>query len=91
MNLVEINERLIQIGERLGEIPQEQASSGRELARAQGVDPMSGISIDPLTEWARKMRSLNIESYALVQERKELREMRRSLKAEETGCSCSCH
>lgn len=80
--------RLTEIGERLGEIAVEQAQSGKALAREQGTDRLSGIAIDPLTTWARKMRDLNIEVAELVEERKSLKETRRSLKP---CCECDCH
>lgn len=87
MEITQIKDRIEAIGKRLVEISQEQAQSGLDLARAQGADSLSGISIDPLTEWARRMRSLNVEATALVAERKELRETKKELRT----CDCSCH
>lgn len=87
MEITQIKDRIEIIGMRLAEINREQAQSGLELARAQGTDSLSGISIDPLTEWARRMRSLNAEASALVAERKELRETKKELRT----CDCNCH
>lgn len=87
MELAEIKDRIAEISERLGEISREQLESGYELAKAQGVDTLAGISIDPLTTWARRMRELNIEAQRLIAERKELR----AVKRESRECACACH
>ena len=87
MEITQIKERLEVIGKRLLEINQEQAQSGLELARAQGTDNQKGVSIDPLTSWARKMRELNTEASELVSERKSLKETKRGLRT----CECDCH
>lgn len=88
MELTEIKQRLAEIGERLGEIAREQAQSGAELARAQGYEwEITGISIDPLTEWARRMRALNTEVSKLTGERMALKTQKRAL----TPCACACH
>lgn len=87
MEITQIKERLAEIGERLVEIRQEQSQSGLELAKAQGTDEIKGISIDPLTDWARKMRDLNTEFVELVLERKDLKETKRGLRT----CECDCH
>jgi hypothetical protein len=85
----EIKERLAEIGERLAEIRQEQSQSGLELAKAQGTSVVLGISVDPLTDWARKMRELNTEWLALIVERTNLKERKRALVLED--CTCDCH
>jgi hypothetical protein len=87
METTEIKIRIEQIGERLGEINREQSASGYELARSQGTDDLAGISIDPLTEWARSMRALNTEAKELIEERKRLRTEKR----EQRVCNCDCH
>jgi hypothetical protein len=87
MELTEIKSRIAEIGERLGEISREQSASGYELAKAQGTDSLTGISIDPLTLWARRMRELNTEAEALIAERKALRAEKREARA----CNCACH
>jgi hypothetical protein len=87
MELTEIKTRIAEISERLGEISREQMTSGYELAKAQGADKMLGISIDPLTAWARRMRELNIEAQELIAERKSLR----AVKRESRACACDCH
>ena len=87
MEITQIKERIAEIGERLTEIRQEQSQSGLLLATAQGTNEMTGISIDPLTDWARKMRELNTEFVELVLERKDLRETKRGLRT----CECDCH
>lgn len=89
MELTEIKQRIAEIGERLTEIRQEQSQSGLELAKAQGSSVLVGISIDPLTEWARKMRELNTEFIRLVVERSQLKEQRRALMLDK--CACDCH
>lgn len=87
MELTELKARIDEIGVRLGEISREQLDTGYALARAQGVDTLAGISIDPFTAWARRMRELNIESQELIAERKKLR----AVKRESQGCACACH
>lgn len=87
MEITQIKDRVNEISARLVEISREQAESGLALARAQGADKLSGISIDPLTEWARRMRELNIEATELVAERRKLRDTKQSLRT----CECSCH
>ncbi len=87
MELAEIKTRIDEIGVRLGEISREQLDSGYALARAQGVDTLAGISIDPFTAWARRMRELNIEAQELIAERKSLR----AAKRESRACACDCH
>lgn len=87
MEITQIKERLAEIGERLSEIRQEQIQSGLALANAQGTNELVGISIDPLTDWARKMRELNTEFVELVLERKDLKETKRGLRT----CECECH
>lgn len=87
MEITQIKERLAEISERLSEIRQEQIQSGLALANAQGTNDLTGISIDPLTDWARKMRDLNTEFVELVVERKELKETKRALRI----CECDCH
>jgi hypothetical protein len=87
MEITQIKERLAEIGERLVEIRQEQSKSGLLLATAQGTDEIKGISIDPLTDWARRMRELNTEFVELVVERKALKEEKRGLRT----CECDCH
>jgi hypothetical protein len=87
MELAEIKTRIDEIGVRLSEISREQLESGYAVAKAQGVDKLAGISIDPLTEWARRMRELNIESQELIAERKNLR----AVKRESRACECECH
>lgn len=87
METTEIKIRIEQIGERLIEISREQSASGYELARSQGTDELDGVSIDPLTEWARRMRALNTEAKELVEERKRLRAEKR----EQRVCNCDCH
>jgi hypothetical protein len=87
MEITEIKKRLVVIGERLVEINREQAQSGLELARAQGTDKVLGVSVDPLTKWARRMRALNTECAELVEERRQLKQAKRSQKS----CECMCH
>ena len=87
MDTTEIKERIIAISERLVEINKEQSASGFELARSQGTDKELGIHIDPLTQWARRMRELNTESQELVEERRRLRAEKR----EQRVCDCVCH
>jgi hypothetical protein len=87
MDITDIKTRIEEISERLGEISREQSSSGYELARSQGIEELAGISIDPLTEWARRMRVLNSEAKDLIEERKRLRAEKR----EQRTCDCDCH
>jgi len=87
MEITQIKERLGQIAERILEIKQEQSESGYRLAIAQGIDELAGISIDPLTDWARRMRELNTEVVDLVLERQSLKETKRALRT----CECACH
>lgn len=88
-DIKEIRERIDAIAVRIYEINKEQMSSGLELARQQGTDTRRGIKIDPLTEWARRMKELNAEIAALVFERRELKEKKRLLG--KTECECDCH
>jgi hypothetical protein len=85
MEITEIKGRIAEIGERLAEINREQTTSGWELARSQGTSEQKGVSIDPLTAWAWRMRELNTEAKELVEERRQLRELKRT-----EPCSCSC-
>ena len=87
MELTEIKNRIDEIGVRLTDIVREQNLSGYELAKAQGTDEIMGVSVAPLTEWARRMRELNTEWAELVAERKALREQKRGLRT----CDCACH
>lgn len=87
MEITQIKERLEQIGERIVEIKQEQSESAYALATAQGTNEQTGISIDPLIEWARRMRDLNTEFVELVLERQKLKETKRGLRT----CECDCH
>ena len=87
MDITEIKERLEAIGKRLVEITQEQSQSGLDLARAQGTDYIQGVHLDPFTDWARRMRTLNTEVADLVAERKALKAEKRAL----TPCVCACH
>ena len=84
---IEVAMRIAEIGERLSEIQKEQSASSWELAKAQGTDEQVGLSIDPLTEWAFRMRKLNTEAKALIQERKSLRASKRQTKS---PCFCGC-
>lgn len=87
MEITQIKERLGQIAERITEIKQEQSESGYALAMSQGTNDLAGISIDPLTKWAWRMRELNTEVVELVLERQSLKETKRGLRT----CECACH
>lgn len=87
MDVTQINERLVEISERIAEMKQGQTKSGYALAMAQGTDKELGIHIDPLTEWAREMRKLNTEFTELVAERKMLKAKKQELRT----CDCNCH
>lgn len=87
MDTNDIKARLAEIQEKMITLHDERKEASVYTAVEIGTDPMSGINLDNLTKWARRMREVNIELKSLADERRELRAKRREL----NPCDCLCH
>ena len=83
----EIKERLDWIQSRQQYLSEARREMSLKMAADIGTDEIIGISIDPLTKWARRIRKINTEMKDLADERRELRAKRRVI----NPCTCNCH
>lgn len=86
-NIEAIRDRINEIQERQKYLSEARREMALEMAVEVGTDEIIGISIDPLTKWARRIRKINTEMKDLADERRGLREKRRAM----NPCTCNCH